>query len=191
MEVTASVLFGKTRQAVLAALFEAGEAGIYLRQLERQSGISTGALHHELRQLLKADVVCNRKDGNRVLYQINQTHPVIEPLREIVEKTCGAPAQLRQALAPIKDQIHFAAIFGSVAKGTSHGASDIDLLLVADLTPTQVIDQIQPLETSLGREVGFRLYSPEEFKERVATDSFLKKVFNQPMIPLIGTIEDA
>ena len=191
MDPTAPILFGKTRQAVLSALFEAGESGVYLRQLERQSGISTGALHHELRQLIKADLVRKQKDGNRVLYEINQTHPVTAPLRDIFEKTCGIPAQLRQALAPIEGQIHIAAIFGSIAKGTSHGASDIDLLLVADLTPTQVIEQIQPLESSLSREIGFRLYSPKEFQERSTTDAFLKKVLNQPMIPLIGTIDDA
>lgn len=191
MDPAASILFGKTRQAVLSALFEAGEAGIYLRQLERQSGISTGALHHELQQLIKADIVRKHQDGNRMLYEINQAHPVTAPLREIVEKTCGIPAQLREALAPIEGQVHLAAIFGSIAKGTSHGGSDIDLLLVADLTPTQVIEQIQPLENSLGREIGFRLYSPAEFKQRAGTDAFLKKVLNQPMILLIGAIDDA
>jgi len=191
MDPTASVLFGKTRQAVLAALFESGEEGVYIRELQRGSGISSGALHHELRQLIKADLVRKQQDGNRVRYKINQAHPITAPLREIVEKTCGIPAQLQQALAPVKDQIHFAAIFGSIAKGISHGASDVDVLLVADLTPSQVIEQIQPLEYSLGREIGFRLYGPKEFQKRATTDEFLKKVLNQPMIPLIGTIDDA
>jgi predicted nucleotidyltransferase len=191
MDPAASTLFGKTRQAVLTALFEAGDSGIYLRQMERESGISTGALHQELGQLIKADLVRKHQDGNRVLYKINQTHPVTAPLREIVEKTCGIPAQLRQALQPLENQIRFAAIFGSIAKGTNHSASDIDLLLVADLTPTQVIEQIQQLESSLGREIGFRIYSPTEFHERSKTDEFLKKVLNQPLIPLLGTINDA
>lgn len=190
MDSAASTLFGKTRQSVLNALFSAGEDGVYLRQLERESGISAGALHHELGRLIKADLVRKKKDGNRVLYRINITHPIAEPLREIVDKTCGIHFKLREALEPIEDQIHFAAIYGSIAKGTSHGSSDVDLLLVGNLTPAQVIDQIQQLETSLGREIGFRIYSQKEFSERSRTDPFLTKVLNQPLIPLIGTIDD-
>ncbi|TVQ33962.1 MAG: nucleotidyltransferase domain-containing protein [Wenzhouxiangella sp.] len=191
MDPTASILFGKTRQAVLGALYQCGEPGIYIRELQRQSGISSGALHHELRQLMKADLVSRRVDGNRVLYSINREHPVAEPLREIVLKTCGLPAQIRLALAPIENRLKFAAIFGSIAAGSAHAASDIDLILVGDVSHAEVIDLIQPLEAELGREIGFRLYEPASFRARAETDAFLIKVLERPTIELIGKFHDA
>lgn len=191
MDPAASILFGKTRQTVLGALYECGERGIYIRELQRQSGISAGALHHELKQLMRADLVSKQVDGNRMLYSINRAHPVAEPLGEIVLKTCGLPAEIRLALAPIEDQLKLAAIFGSVAAGSAHAGSDIDLLLVADVSHAEVIDLIQPLEERLGREVGFRLYEPESFRTRAETDAFLIKILERPIIELIGRLHDA
>lgn len=190
MDPTASILFGKTRQTVLAALFESGDQGVYIRELQRQCGISSGALHHELGQLAKADLVFRQTDGNRVRYCINRAHPVAAPLQEIVEKTCGLPAQIRQALAPLEERLDFAAIFGSMAAGSAHAGSDVDLILVGDISHGEIIQQIQPLEEQLGREVSFRLYDDETFHQRAASDPFLRKVLQRSMIPLIGAIDD-
>lgn len=191
MDATASILFGKTRQAVLAALFEAPERGWYLRQLERETGLSTGTLHHELSQLSKADLIRRREDGNRVLYQTNISHPVYRPLREIVDKTCGIPARLAQALESLRHRLQFVAIFGSMARGTDSAASDIDLIVVGKLTNRELIPTIHQLEQDLGRGIGFRLYSPEEFRQRREADPFLQRVLNQPLTPIIGTLDDA
>lgn len=191
MDPTASILFGKTRQAVLSALFERGAEGIYVRELERQTGISSGALHHELGQLMQADLVEKTNDGNRVVYRINESHPIHTELRGIVEKTCGIPAQVREALVDLEPNIQFAAIFGSTARGTGHSGSDVDLLLVGDLTQSMVIERIQPLEDRLQREIGFRLYTPQEFLERKSSDPFLTRVLARNLLPVIGSINDA
>lgn len=191
MDPAASVLFGKTRQAVLSTLFERAADGVYVRELQRQTGISTGALHHELRRLMQADLVEKTDDGNRVVYRINQSHPIYSDLRAIVEKTCGLPAQVREALANLESDIRFAAIFGSTAGGTSHSGSDVDLLLVAELSQSQIIERIQPLEERLQREIGFRLYTPQEFAQRRTNDPFLTRVLTRPLIPIIGSLDDA
>lgn len=191
MDPAASVLFGKTRQAVLSSLFERGPQGIYVRELERQTGISTGALHHELQRLMQADLVEKTEDGQRVVYRINESHPIYTELRGIVEKTCGVPAQVREALTDLVAEIRFAAIFGSTARGASHSGSDVDLLLVGELSPSDVIERIQPLEERLQREIGFRLYTPQEFAQRRENDPFLTRVLSRPLIPIIGSLDDA
>lgn len=191
MDATASVLFGKTRQAVLAELVDPPEPGLYLRELQRRTGISSGALHHELGQLMKADLVEKFEDGNRVVYRLNRSHPIHDELCRIVEKTCGLPARIRQALSPLSQRIDWAAIFGSVAQGTSHAESDVDLLIVGEVTSAEIIECIQPLEKDLAREIGFRLYAPEEFAERRESDAFLQKVLSRPLIDLLGQMHDA
>ena len=191
MDPSATILFGKTRQAVLGALYERAEHGIYIRELQRQTGISAGALHHELKQLMKADLVTKQVDGNRVLYSINLAHPVAEPLGEIVRKTCGLPARIRLALAPIENRLKLAAIFGSIAAGSAHAGSDVDLILVGDVSHAEVIDLIQPLEEELQREISFRLYEPASFRARAEADAFLIKVLQRPTIELIGKLHDA
>lgn len=88
MSATASVLFGKARQAVLLKLFEEPGDPVYLRELARRTGLSTGALQHELRQLKGADLILRSRDGNRVCYRANTDHPVFLELQSLVRKTC-------------------------------------------------------------------------------------------------------
>ena len=71
MDSAAAVLFGKTRQAVLALLFDQPGASYYLRAMSRMSGIAPGPLQHELTHLHTADLVVRSQDGNRVTYQAN------------------------------------------------------------------------------------------------------------------------
>jgi len=179
------------RQAVLSELADSPDPGLYLRELQRRTGISSGALHHELGQLMKADLVERFKDGNRVIYRLNRSHPIHDELCRIIEKTCGLPARIRQALEPLSQRIDWAAIFGSVAQGSSHAGSDVDVLIVGEITSAEIIECIQPLESALGREIGFRLYSPEEFAARKGSDAFLQKVLSRPLIELLGRKHDA
>lgn len=192
MDAAASVLFGKTRQAALAILFDQPERAYYLRELARQAGISPGALQHELEQLQKADLIERSQDGNRVSYRANTAHPIFSELQSIVRKTCGLSAQIKAGLAPLGGQIHFAALYGSVAKGLNHARSDVDLLVVGDLSLEQALAVVVPVESRLGREIGVRLYHPEDFRKRRAQgDPFLSNVLRGPITQLIGTPDDA
>lgn len=192
MDSTAAVLFGKTRQAVLALLIDQPEKSYYLREMARYTGIAPGPLQQELAQLLKADLVIRQKDGNRVIYRANTAHPVFADLQGLVSKTCGVPAQLAAALAPHGARIAFAAIYGSLAKGTNHARSDIDLLVVGDIDTQTVLVSIAPVEARVGREVSVRIYSREEFRERrTRQDAFIEGVLKGPLTILMGTPDDA
>lgn len=192
MDSAAAILFGKTRQAVLAQLFERPEAVMYLRQLARQTGISPGPLQHELNLLHKADLVIRATDGNRVLYRANMAHPIFADLQAIVRKTLGIAPRIKAALMPYEQQTRFVAIYGSIAKGSDHARSDIDLLVVGDIGLEQVIQAIAPIEDQLEREISVRLYSLEEFHQRRNNgDAFLVGILSGPLITLSGSADDA
>lgn len=192
MEATSAILFGKTRQAVLALLFERPEQSYYLRELARQTGISPGALQHELAQLQKADLIERSQDGNRITYRANTAHPIFTDLQSIVRKTCGLPAQIKVALQPFAARIHFAALYGSLAKGLNHARSDVDLLIVGDLSLELALAAIVPVETRIGREISVRIYSADDFrKRREQGEHFITNVMSGPLTPLIGTTDDA
>ena len=192
MDSAAALLFGKTRQAVLAQLFERPEAAMYLRELARQTGISPGPLQHELSLLHKADLVIRSTDGNRVLYRANSAHPIFADLQGIVCKTLGIAPRIKAALMPYEEQTRFVAIYGSIAKGSDHARSDVDLLVVGDVGLEQVIQAIAPIEVQLGREISVRLYTPQEFRQRRSGgDAFLCGVMNGPLIVLSGKADDA
>lgn len=192
MDAAAEVLFSKTRRAVLGLLFDQPGKSYYLRQLARLTGIGPSVLQHELNRLVHADLASRESDGNRVLYRANEAHPVYPELRQLVVKTCGVATRIADALRPHEDSITFAAIYGSVASGDTHARSDVDLLIVGDLSLADVVEAVSPLEEQLGREISVRLYPPDEYGiRRAGGDRFLARVMGRPMISLLGTPDDA
>lgn len=186
------ILFGKTRQAVLARLYDVPVKTYYLRELSRQTGISVGALQKELRTLLGADLIVSEKDGNRVSYRANTSHPVYPELLALVRKTCGIRSMIRRALEPLEEHIRFAAIYGSMARQAEHARSDIDLLVVGDISLGSLLDVLQPLEDVFAREISVRLFSPDEFRRKLEDrDRFVAGVVNGPLEILMGELDDA
>lgn len=186
-----NLLFGKTRQAILSRLFDLPVSSLYVRELSRHTGISPGALQHELKQLLAADLILREQDGNRVTYRANTTHPIYPDLLNLVRKTCGLSRQIKGALEPLADHIEFAAIYGSTAKHRDHSRSDVDLLIVGQVSLSQILDAVSHLESQFDREINVRVYSPEHFRQfRHEEQNFLQVVLAGPLEILMGGIND-
>lgn len=87
MDVTALTLFGRARYRVLACLFELSETdAIHLREIARRAGISPTATQYELRQLLLTGLVRQEDSAGRLVYRVNEKHPIGTELRAIVRK---------------------------------------------------------------------------------------------------------
>ena len=192
MERIAATLFGKTRRAILTALFLDPHRGFRLRELSRLAGISAGSIQHELRQLISADLVRRENKNGQILYGANVACPIFSELAAIVEKTSGIEFVLREALGPLADRIFLAFVYGSIAKGENRARSDVDVLVVGSISFKELIGALTPSEEKLGREISPRLYTKREFQARLGKkDPFLDMVMNEHKIVLMGAIDDA
>jgi predicted nucleotidyltransferase len=128
--------------------------------------------------------------GRQKHYQANKSSPIFSELRSITLKTFGLAEVLRDALLPHAKTISYAFVFGSVAKATDTAKSDIDLMVVSDgLSYGKLYEALARPEKTLGRKINPTLYSKQEFLEKSRTNSFVKRVIEQPRIDLIGTID--
>ncbi len=76
-----------------------------------------------------------------------------------------------------------------MAKHTETTSSDIDLMLIGDITFEEAVKSIWPLQTQLGREINPKVFTHDEF--RAALDqTFLKDVLSKPKIFVKGTEND-
>jgi len=185
---TAAVLFGKTRRQLLAWLYGHPDERFYLRQLVRQTGAAQGAAPRELQLLARAGLVTRTVDGRQVYFQADRGSPVFAELQQLLLKTVGAVGVIRQALAPISPSIHAAFILGSAAKGAIRASSDIDLLVVGNVSFREVVSALADAQRRLGRDVSPTVYPPEEFAKKVrAGHHFLTAVLREPKMFIIGT----
>ena len=188
MSMLLDFLFTSTQQRLLGMLFGQAERSFYANELIARAGIGTGAVQRELLRMEKAGLLTTRRIGNQKHYQANPRCPIFAELRAIVRKTLGAADLLRSALAPVWDNIDVAFVYGSVAEGTEHADSDVDLMVIsAALSNAALLRALEPARVELGRSVNPTLYTPEEFFQRVRERrSFILRVLAKPKLFIKG-----
>ena len=182
-----ATLFGKTRRAVLALLYSHVEEPFYFRQIARTAGVGLGAVQRELKKLSEAGIILRTARGRQIYYQANQECPVYAELKSMVVKTVGVSDVLRAALIALTDRINVAFLFGSLVRGGERSNSDVDVMVVGDVTFAEVVSALGRVQETLRREINPLVYPPEEFRFKLAADHhFLKKVLEGSKFFLIG-----
>ncbi len=144
-----SLLFGKTRLAILSLLYgQAGES-FYLRQIVRLSGAGLGPVQRELGKLVEAQIVRRMVQGRHVRYQANSDSPIFRDLRSLLVKishrdTVGPHSMRTRSLSTqipvkvprkrlnafcVKHHISKLSYFGSVLRPDFSPTSDVDVLV--------------------------------------------------------------
>ena len=189
----ASALFTPVQQRVLGLIFGQPDRRFQSAELIRLAGSGTGAVHRQLQRLEKAGLVDVSREGNQKYYTARKDAPVFPELHGFVVKTVGIVEPLRAALAPVAGEIAFAFVFGSVANGSEHAGSDLDLLIVTDkLAYADIYSALAAAERTLGRTINPTAFTRAEWKKKKAgRDSFVSKISKQPRLFIIGSDDDA
>lgn len=183
----AVALFGKTRRSVLALLFGQPGRSFYLREIASHAGTGMSQVQKELAQLVAVGLVLRERRANQVHFRANPDAPIYGELQAIVTKTFGVADVVREMLTPFRDRTRLAFIYGSIAKGTAVAASDVDLLLVADLAPSEMSRALANARQRLGRNLSVVTYSPGEFGGMLrGGHHFINAILEGPKIFLVG-----
>lgn len=184
----ANALFTTTQQRILGYLYGQPDRSFFANQLIQLTGSGTGAVQRELQRLEASGLATTEKRGNQKHYQANPASPIYEELRAIVQKTFGMAEPLKQALAPLCQEILAAFIYGSVAKQRDTAASDIDLMIVSNtLTYPTLYDRLVDAESHLQRQINPTILTREELNKRIKEENaFIVRMLSQPKFWLIG-----
>jgi predicted nucleotidyltransferase len=180
-------LLPKTRQGILAATLVQPEKAWYVSELARRMGVPASSLQRELHDLSEVGILKTHRQGRMVYYQANKDSPVFPDLRGLLSKTAGLVDVLAAALKPLAAKLRTAFVYGSIAAGKEQSDSDIDLMIVGQVSPAELALPLRRARELLGREINPTLYTPAEFdRKRAAGDPFLKQVLDQPRLLVLG-----
>jgi DNA-binding transcriptional ArsR family regulator len=179
----------KSRAELFRLLFEQVARELYLREIQRRSGLSIRPIQQELARLVKSGLVLSRRDGNRTYFRANPEHSLFPEVRGLVEKTTGWRPLLSETLTLPGVQVAF--VFGSVATGKAKAASDLDLMVIGSVGLRKLAPGLRKLGMRLGREINAQVMAPSEFQRKVAgRDHFVSRILESPMIFVIGDASD-
>jgi predicted nucleotidyltransferase len=154
----ANTLFSDYRRRVFGLLLLHPEQQHHLREIARLTRTVPGTLTRELSKLVDAGLLKKESIGRQVFYSANRECPIFEELASILRKTSGLTDVLRDALSPLAEQIDTAFVFGSVASGRAGNGSDIDLMVIGDVSFTDLVVALYPAQDLLGREINPKVY---------------------------------
>jgi predicted nucleotidyltransferase len=179
------ILFSSKGRAEMLKLLIGGEREFYFREIQRHTGLSVGSIQQEILRFKKMDLIQSRKDGNRLYFSANHSHPIYRDLKQIILKTSGWIDELRQVLR--RKDVTVAFVFGSVARGEEKAGSDVDLMVVGSLGLRAVSAAIGPIARNVEREINPHVYTLEEFERRVkGKDHFITSVMDSAKLFVIG-----
>jgi predicted nucleotidyltransferase len=179
------IIVSKTRRRLLAQTLLAPDREFYLRELVRATGLAPRTVQVELDRLVAAEILLERRSGNRRYLRANERHPFYRPLRELLAKGEGLVGIVRDVLGTSGIEVAF--VFGSMADGTAKAGSDIDLLIVGDVGLREVVGRLAPAHERLGREINPIVWTREEFeRRRRSNDHFLGRVLSGSRLMVVG-----
>jgi DNA-binding transcriptional ArsR family regulator len=177
----------RTRQGILAATFLHPEKAWYASELARRMGVPSSSLQRELSGLKGAGVLMVSRQGRMVYYQANTESPVYAELRGLMLKTAGLVGVLADALNPLMRKLQVVFVYGSIAGAHEDNSSDIDLMVVGNVSPVDLAMPLRKASELLGREINPSVYTPAEFAEkRDSKDHFLTRVLDKPKLFVPG-----
>ena len=189
MSLLSELLSSKIRENIFSLLFAGSVEELHMREIQRRSGMSIGAVQQELQKLEKLDVIKSRRSSNRLYYHANKEHPLYIDIRNLVLKTSGLADVLKEAL---KDQrIKVAFVFGSIAENNERAGSDVDLMVIGELDLEAIVDMLHGVTDKIDREINPHVFSEAEFKKRLkAKEHFITSIMDVKKIFIVGTEDD-
>ena len=133
---------------------------------------SENGIRRVLLRLVGQGIVEAARAGNAYLYRFNREHLAAGPITDLVNLRATLLDRIEERLKTWKWQPVYAAVFGSMARGTATTGSDVDVLLVRpDETPeddwaAQVADLAEAVTKWTGNDARPIEFSVDELKSR-------------------------
>ncbi|MAE58416.1 MAG: hypothetical protein CME69_06020 [Halobacteriovorax sp.] len=189
MDLLENIFLSKARAGILKKLFLERDREYYLRELERETGVTYKALHTDIHRMQELDLISMRVDGNRNYFKANTKHPLFEDFHSIANKVYGPIPKLKE-LFEKQNGIESAFIFGSYAKGETHAGSDLDLFIIGDISVRKLSNLLWEAQKEITYEINDHIYTKKDFKAKRNKDHFLKSLKDTEKIFLKGNEDE-
>ena len=134
---------------------------IHLRGLSEEFGLSPSLVREELRQLSKAGLLLNRKEGRQINFRANEEHPLFPELHSMVKKAFGMDRIVESIVSRLGD-LKLAFLIDDYAQGKDTGI--VDLVLVGDIDIFNLNDLVKKTERYIARKIRTLVLSEQEYQ---------------------------
>jgi len=175
----------KARVEILKLFLFNPEDSFYQREISAITHQPIRGVQREVEKFHSLGLIEKTTQGNRVYYKVNRNCPIFEELKNILFKSVGIAKVLKDNLK--RNGIKIAFIYGSYAKGEESLSSDIDLMVIGDISSRELSAILSKPKRELMREINYAVFPMQEFIKRIKQkDHFLKSVLKDKKMFIVG-----
>jgi len=179
----------KTRVEILKLFLFNANNSFYQRQISNLTAQSIRGVQREVDKLNRMGLIERSIQGNRIYYKVNKKCSIIEDLKNIFFKSVGIAEALKESLK--EKGIKIAFIYGSYAKGEESLLSDIDLMVIGDISSKEFSSILSKPKKELMREINYVVFSLNEFiNKAIQKDHFINSVLKNKKIYIVGNEDE-
>ncbi len=154
-----TLITSKTRIRILLKFFLNPETKTYLRALSGELGESSNAVRVELNRLTEARMLSSEKEGNKLLYRVNELHPLYEPVNALIRQYVGVDEIIKNVIKGL-GKIEKLYISGTLANGLS--SDIIDIVIIGEINIDYLLETIDKIEKGIEKKIRYMLYTSDE-----------------------------
>jgi predicted nucleotidyltransferase len=182
----ADFLLTPSLQRVLGATLLHPDRSFTLQELLRLADSGRGSAQKQVDRMVAVGVLQeDARRGRQRSIRANTEFVFYPELVSIACKSFAVAEPLSEALRPFSKHISSAFVFGSLAKGTDTGRSDIDLIVIGSALLLELSEALRLAEQRLLRPVNFFLYEPAEWAALAETDPILGQIAKGPKLRIL------
>jgi len=175
----------KARVEILKLFLFNPEDSFYQREISAITHQPIRGVQREVEKFHSLGLIEKTTQGNRVYYKVNRNCPIFEELKNILFKSVGIAKVLKDNLK--RNGIKIAFIYGSYAKGEESLSSDIDLMVIGDISSRELSAILSKPKRELMREINYAVFPMQEFIKRIKQkDHFLNSVLKDKKMFIVG-----
>jgi DNA-binding transcriptional ArsR family regulator len=154
-----TLITSKTRIRILLKFFLNPDTKTYLRALSGELGESSNAVRVELNRLTEAGMLSSEKEGNKLLYRVNELHPLYVPVNALIRQYVGVDEIIENVIKGL-GKIEKLYLSGSLANGLS--SDIIDIVIIGEINMDYLLETIHKIEKGIEKKIRYVLYTSDE-----------------------------
>ncbi len=186
-------LFGsKTRVKLLHLFLNNPGKAFYVREITRLIDEQINSVRRELANMLEVGIITSDSADNKLYYEVNQRYEHYVPFRAIFSDSKQAQVSESRTATPVWQDaigklpgVRVAIVAGVLVRGS---VSQVDLLLVGDMSAAKVKALTTAIEKAEGRELSYSVLSYDDFYYRLSVrDKFITAILTNKHTVLVDT----
>jgi hypothetical protein len=184
------LFISKVRVSILSVYMSDLNASYHVRGLVRILNEEINAVRRELLNLESAGILKSKKEGNKLVYRVNKSCPILWELRSIFYKQSEIGKEIISKVSQVEGA-DIAILTDSFIKSKYEHDTDVDFLFIGNMKIRDLSSVMIEIEKKFERVIRYSAITKEDFDfARKKKEPFLMNILEHDKIILLGQISD-